>query len=96
LDIQELRQEFIHYLDMHYNYADPGHMASEVFYSYRHNIGMPFEEIFSSEQTMGNARELLIRYFQKIHRKDPKHHASIHYGYWIKFKEFLDASGKTL
>ena len=91
-----MQQEFVHYLKTHYSYAHPGVMASEVMHIYRHDIGMPFEDIFRNEQTMETARELLIVYFENIGRKDPRRHAAVHYGNWIKFKEFLDATGRTL
>nr|WP_326166485.1 hypothetical protein [uncultured Oscillibacter sp.] len=96
LEAKELQEEFVHYLQTHYTYAHPGVMASEVMHAYRHNIGMPFEQIFSSNQAMDEARKLLIDYFEKIGRKDPKRHAAVHYGNWLKFKEFLDFTGKTL
>jgi len=94
IDIQELRQEFIHYLKEHYSYARPENMASQVMHTYRHDIGMPFENIFTNEQTMEEARELLIAHFEKIGWKDPKHCASVHYSNWMKFREFLKATGR--
>jgi len=95
-EAKELQEEFVHYLRTYYTYAHPGVMASEVMHVYRHDIGMPFEQIFSNNQTMDEARKLLIAYFEKIGRKDPKRHASVHYGNWVKFKEFLNATGRTL
>ena len=96
VDIKELRQEFVHYLKTHYTYARPSNMASNVLYAYYNDIGLPFNQIFVDEQSMKNAKELLISHFEKKGRKNPKGHASVHYGCWLKFKEFLDFSGKTL
>ncbi len=96
MDIQKLQQDFIHYLKANYSYARPGNMASQVMYAYRHDIGMPFENIFTNEQTMEEARKLLIIYFEKNGWKDPKRYASVHYSNWVKFKEFLDFSDRTL
>ena len=98
MDIPEQQREFAHYLSARYSRAYSNHIASEVFYVYRHNIGIPFQEIFSNEQTMESARELLISYFEDMEhpRKNPKGHASVHYSYWLKFKEFLDSTGKAL
>ena len=67
--IPELQEEFAQYLTANYNYSHPRHMASEVFYSYRHDIGIPFEEIFRSDTSMEHAKELLIQYFERIGRK---------------------------
>ena len=69
--IPEQQAEFVQYLKSHYAYAHPEEMASEVFYSKRHNIGMPFENIFQSDSSMEQARKLLISYFEKIGRKNP-------------------------
>ena len=88
--IPELQEEFAQYLTANYNYSHPRHMASEVFYSYRHDIGLPFEEIFRSDTSMEHAKELLIQYFERIGRKSPKGHAQVHYNDWIRFKEFLE------
>ncbi len=98
MDIPEVQREFAHYLNAWYTRAYSDHIASEVFYVYRHNIGMPFREIFLSEQSMEDARKLLIAYFENMQRprKNPKNHASVHYSYWQKFKEFLDSTEKTL
>ena len=98
MDIPEQQRKFAHYLSTHYSSAYSDHIASEVFYVYRHNIGIPFQEILSNERTMEAARKLLIAYFENMERprKDPKGHASVHYSYWLKFKEFLDSTGKTL
>ena len=96
MDIKELRQEFVHYLKIHYTYARPSNMASNVLYAYRHDIGVPFNQIFVDEQSMRNAKERLIKHVERTGRRDPKGHASVHYGCWIKFKEFLDNSHYTL
>ena len=88
--IPELQERFVHYLKIHYHYSHPEHMASEVFYSSRHNIGMPFDEIFQNEESMRQAKALLTAYFEQIGRKDPKNHANVHYKDWILYKEFLD------
>ena len=88
--IPELQERFVHYLKIHYHYSHPEHMASEVFCSSRHNIGMPFDEIFQNEASMRQAKTLLIAYFEQIGRKDPKNHANVHYNDWILYKEFLD------
>lgn len=92
MSIQNLRQEFIQYLKTHYSYARPDIMASNVLYAYYNDIGIPFRQIFADEQAMKHARELLITHFEEKGRKDPKGHASVHYGCWIKFKEFLEVS----
>ena len=94
LEIKGLRTEFIHYLEEHYDYAHPGIMARNVLFSYYHNIGMPFEQIFIDGASMAKARELLAVHFEKVGRKDPKQHAEVHYGCWIKFREFLEATGR--
>ena len=93
--IPEQQAEFVQYLKAHYTYAHPEEMASEVFYSQRHNIGIPFENIFQSDSSMERARNLLIAYFEKIGRKNPRGHASVHYSDWVKFKEFLDQQHPT-
>ncbi|MBU5627470.1 hypothetical protein KQI82_11175 [Oscillibacter sp. MSJ-2] len=93
---KELRLEFIQYLNSHYHYARPGNMASNVLYTYYHDIGMPFGDIFSSSRSMDAARQLLESHFAAIGRKDPKGHAAVHYGCWLKFREFLQASGRTV
>ena len=93
-DMQALRQAFIHYLRIHEQYARPDIMASNVLYSCRHDIGMPFAAIFVSNASMQRARELLTAHFETIGRKDPKRHAGVHYGCWVKFREFLIASGR--
>ena len=90
MTIPKLQEEFAQYLTTNYNYSHPRHMASEVFYSYLHDIGIPFEEIFRSNASMEHAKELLIQYFEHIGRKSPKGHAQVHYNDWVKFKEFLD------
>ncbi len=96
--IPEMQREFAHYLSTWHTCAYSNHIASEVFYVYRHNIGIPFQEIFLSKQSMEVARELLTTYFESMQhpRKNPRKHASVHYSYWLKFKEFLDSTGKTL
>lgn len=96
--IPEMQREFAHYLSTWHTRAYSDHIASEVFYVYRHNIGIPFREIFLSEQSMEAARELLTVYFENLRRprKNPRNHASVHYSYWLKFKKFLDTTGKTL
>ena len=98
MDVHELRQEFIHYLKTNDSYARPEIMASNVLYAYYHDIGITFQQIFLDEDSMKSARELLITHFETKEnpRKNPKGHASIHYGCWLKFKEFLDLSGRTL
>ena len=88
--IPELQERFVCYLKTHYHYSHPEHMASEVFYSLRHNIGMPFDEIFQTAESMRQAKALLITYFEQIGRKDPKNHANVHYNNWILYKEFFD------
>ena len=93
-NIKSLRQEFIHYLKAHYNYARPDIMGSNVLYVYYHDIGIPFDAIFVSEASMESAKELLTIHFEQIGRKNPKGHAGVHYGCWKKFREFLIASGQ--
>ncbi|MCI8721527.1 MAG: hypothetical protein HFF74_10255 [Oscillospiraceae bacterium] len=96
MDIQELRQEFIHYLKINYSYAHPEIMASNVLYVYYNDIGVAFNQIFVNEQSIKKAKEMLVVHFEEKGRKDPKGHASVHYGCWIKFKEFLDSTQHTL
>ena len=93
--IPSLQEEFAQYLIENYNYSHPRHMASEVFYSFRHNIGIPFEMIFQNDTSMAQAKELLIRHFERISRKSPKGHAEVHYNNWGKFKEFLERKQST-
>ena len=88
--IPEQQEAFVQYLKTHYTYAHPENMASEVFYVKRHNIGMPFDAIFQNTQSMEQARTLLIAHFEKIGRKAPRNHASVHYNDWLLFKEFLE------
>jgi len=90
LDIQDLREEFIHYLKTNYSYARPDIMASNILYAYYNDIGIPFRQIFADERSLKYARELLIVHFTAKNRKNPKGHASVYYGCWIKFKEFLE------
>lgn len=87
--MQELRHSFIQYLKSHYNYARPEIMASNVFYAWHNDIGMDFWDIFNSKDSMCKAQDLLIAKFEKVGRKNPKGHASVHYGCWKKFQEFL-------
>ena len=91
MDEKQLRHNFIQYLKTHYRYARPEIMASNVFYAWNHDIGMDFWDIFASEESMLSARQLLIRHFEQIDRKDPAGHASVHHGCWKKFKEFCDS-----
>ena len=90
MTIPEQQAEFVQYLRTDYTYAHPEEMASEVFYSKRHYIGIPFEDIFLNDDSIERARNLLISHFEKIGRKNPRNHASVHYSDWVKFKEFLD------
>lgn len=94
LEIKGLRTEFIRYLEEHYDYARPGVMASNVLFAYYHDIGMPFEAIFRDEPSMEEARKLLAVHFEKVGRKDPEGHAAVHYGSWVKFREFLEATDR--
>ena len=94
LEMKGLRTEFVRYLEERYNYAHPGVMASNVLYSFYHDIGIPFEEIFRDEASMENGRTLLEKHFAKVHRKDPAGHAGVHYGCWLKFREFLEDTGR--
>ena len=94
LEIKGLRTEFIRYLEEHYDYARPGVMASNVLYAYYHDIGMPFEAIFRDEASLEEARERLAAHFERVGRKDPRGHASVHYGCWVKFREFLEHTGR--
>ena len=87
---KELRYDFIRYLQENYAYARPDIMASNVFYAWRHYIGMYFWEIFRTEESMQSAQKFLIHHFEETGRKDPKGHAGVHYGCWQKFKEFLE------
>ena len=98
MDIHELRQEFIYYLKVNYSYARPEIMASNVLYAYYNDIGISFQQIFLNEDSMKNAKALLITHFEtkKTPRKNPKGDASVQYVCWLKFKEFLDSSGRTL
>lgn len=93
MDKKELRHNFIQYLKKNYNYARPDIMASNVFYAWNHFIGMDFWDIFVSDKSMLTAKELLIEHFSLTGRKDPKGHASVHYGCWKLFKEYCDLSG---
>ena len=96
MDIQELRQEFIHYLKMNYSYARPEVMAGNVFYAFYNDIGIPFHQIFVNEDSMKYARELLIVHFETKDkpRKNSKNDASVHYNNWGKFREFLVATDR--
>ena len=93
MDKKQLRHNFILYLKEHYQYAHPDVIASNVFYAWNHPIGMDFWDIFKSEDSMLQARELIIRYFEQINRKNPSGHASVQYQGWKLFKEFCDAQG---
>ena len=87
---QIIRSNFIGYLKSHYNYARPEIMASNVFYAYNNSIGMDFWSIFENEASMATGKKLLEQKFIAVGRKDPHAHANVHYGCWVKFKEFLD------
>ncbi len=87
---QELRDNFIIYLKENYNYSKPEIMASNVFYAYNNDIGMHFLDIFASSSSMEHAKALLEKKFCEVKRKDPKGHTNVHYGCWVKFKEFID------
>ena len=89
LNQKELRANFINFLKQNYNYARPEIMASNVFYAWHNDIGMNFWDIFKTEESMLLAKDLLIKKFEEVGRKDPKGHAGVHYGCWKKFREFL-------
>ena len=91
MEYKQLRHNFITFLRENYHYARPEIMASNVFYVWHNDIGMDFWDIFESEESMERGKELLTRRFEEIGRKNPKGHASVHYGCWKKFKAFLDA-----
>jgi len=90
MDIKIMQNNFIEYLETHYDYARPDVRTSDVFYSYRNPIGINFWDIFVNEASMVKARDLLEQKFIETRRKNPRRDAGIHYGYWTKFKEFLD------
>lgn len=90
MDKQIIRNDFIEYLNTHYNYARPEIMASNVFYAYNNPIGMDFWSIFESETSMTRGKKLLEQKFVAVGRKDPIGHTNVCYGCWVKFKEFLD------
>ena len=90
LDKKIVRHNFIEYLKTQYNYARPEIMASNVFYAYNNSIGIDFWSIFESEASMTNGKILLEQKFVAVGRKDPHGHTNVHYGCWVKFKEFLD------
>ena len=90
MDKQSIQHNFIKYLKSHYDYARPEIMASNVFYAYNNSIGMDFWSIFESDASMDKARQLLEQKFVEVGRKDPRAHANVNYGCWVKFKEFLD------
>jgi hypothetical protein len=85
-----MRNNFIEYLKVNYNYARPEIMASNVFYAFNNPIGMDFWRIFESDATLIKGKELLEKKFVEVNRKDPRGHANVYYGCWVKFKEFLD------
>lgn len=89
MDYKQLRHNFINYLKDNYNYARPEVMASNVFYAWHNNIGIDFWDIFKSDESMGCAKEFLIKHFEKMGRKNPRGHAGVHYGCWQKFREFM-------
>ena len=76
-----------------YQYAHPNVIASNVFCAWNHPIGMDFGDIFKSEDSMLQARELIVRYFEQINCKNPSGHASVQYQDWKLFKAFCDAQG---
>ena len=86
MEYKQLRQNFIFFLKEHYNYARPEIMASNVFYVWHNNIGIDFWEIFKSREFMEHARNLLIKHFETIGRKDPKGHAEVHLDAGKSFK----------
>ncbi|MDF1618245.1 hypothetical protein [Petrocella sp. FN5] len=90
MDKSTIRNSFIEYLKANYNYARPEIMASNVFYAFNNPIGMDFWSIFESEANLLKGKYLLEMKFIEVNRKNPRGHASVHYGCWIKFKEFLD------
>lgn len=87
---KQLQHQFVDYLVQNYSYARPEIMASNVFYSYNHDIGINFFDIFLSEESLLQGKVLIQKKFEETGRKDPKGHANVHYGCFIKFKEFLD------
>ena len=89
MDQKELRRGFIQYLQIHYDYARPEIMASNVFYAWHHRIGMDFWEIFKNDDSMREAQNLLIKKFEEAGRKNPKGNAAVYFGCWEKFREFL-------
>lgn len=90
LDIKLVRYNFIEYLKANYNYARPEIMASNTLYAYNNYIGMDFWSIFENEESMAKGKLLLEKKFVEVGRKDPHGHTNVHYGCWVKFKEFLD------
>lgn len=96
MEYKQLRHNFICYLKEHYDYARPEAMASNVFYTWHNDIGIDFWEIFKSEEAMKCAKELLIKRFEAIGRKNPRGHAEVHFGCWKKFHEFLMSQPKEM
>lgn len=94
LEIKGLRTEFIRYLEEHSDDSQPAATAKNALFAYYHDIGMPFEAIFINESSMRRAQKLLADHFEKVHRKDPEGHASVHYNCWVKFREFLETTGR--
>lgn len=90
MDKQIIRNNFIEYLKAHYNYARLEIMASNVFYAYNNSISMDFWSIFENEASMMKGKILLEQKFVAVGRKDPLGHTNVHFGCWVKFKEFLD------
>ena len=92
MELKGLRHQFIQYLKRNYDYARPEIMASNVFYAWHNDIGMEFWNIFESDETMQQAKMLLVEKFLKIGRKNPKGHAEVYYGCWKKFRDFLSVT----
>ena len=94
LEIKGLRTEFIRWLETYSDDPQPAVTAKNALFAYYHDIGMPFEAILRDEASMAEAELLLAEHFLKVRHANPQEEAAAYHGCWVKFREFLEHTGR--